>query len=107
MGLFHMIKVVLNCREKYLQGGGAETIWIESGTFGVNVVQSVLNGRHYVRSVKGMTILSEALQRIQWMEFFKLQDMEHYTEVCNVLRLLKDAVAAMDHERSWSLLIQF
>jgi hypothetical protein len=42
IGSFHMIKVVMACIGKYLEGSGAETIWTQNLVFGVNVVQSVL-----------------------------------------------------------------
>ena len=71
LGSFHMAKIALGCIGKYLKGSGAENILIESGTFGVNVVVSVLNGRHYTRSLKGLQLLKEALIRLQWAEFFK------------------------------------
>ena len=37
---------------KYLRNNGAESIWIKTVFFGPNVVQSVLQGTHYVRSFK-------------------------------------------------------
>ena len=61
LGSFHMTKIALGCLGKYLKGSGAESILIESGTFGVNVVETVLNGRHYTRSFKGLSLLKEAL----------------------------------------------
>ena len=107
MGSFHMIKVVLNCTGKYVQGSGAESILIESGAFGMNVVQSVLSGKHYVRSVKGMLMLSEALERIQWKEFFKSQSADDYSEVFDIVSQLKAKVAAKDHEASRILIDAF
>ena len=44
MGSFHMAKVALGCLGKYLKGSGAESILVESGIFGVNVVESILTG---------------------------------------------------------------
>ena len=56
---------------KYLKSSGAERMFIENGTFGVNVVESVLNCRHYTRSFKGLALLKEAMSRLQLAEFFK------------------------------------
>jgi hypothetical protein len=33
MGSFHMAKVTIGCLGKYLKGNGADTIFVESGTF--------------------------------------------------------------------------
>ena len=57
MGSFHMAKILLGCLGKYLRGSGGENIWIKNLVFGINVVQSVLGGMHYTRSLKG-TLLS-------------------------------------------------
>lgn len=58
MGSFHMAKVTLGvalgCLGKYLKGSGAESIMLESFEFGVNVVESILRGKNYNRSLKGM-----------------------------------------------------
>lgn len=51
MGSFHMAKVALGCLGNYLKGSGAEYILTESCVFGPNVVEPVLNGKNYVRSV--------------------------------------------------------
>ena len=48
---------------------GAENIWVESAIFGINVVESVLSGKNYVRSVKGMQLLAEVMSRLQWAAF--------------------------------------
>ena len=60
LGSFHMAKVALGCIGKYIKGSGAESILIESGVFGTNVVESVLSGTNYVRSLKGLQLLKEA-----------------------------------------------
>ena len=66
MGSFHMMKIVLGCLGKYLKGSGAQKIWTESSIFGVNVAQNVITGHHYKRSLKGMLLLCEALERLRW-----------------------------------------
>ena len=70
MGSFHKAKILLGCLGKYLRGSGAENIWIENLVFGINVVQSVLGGTHYTRSLKGTLLLCEAMQKLQWCEFY-------------------------------------
>ena len=65
MGSFHMAKVALGCVGKYLTGSGPNV------TFGVNVVDSVLGGKNYGRSLKGLQLLKEALLQLQWEAFFK------------------------------------
>ena len=59
MGSFHMMKKVLACFGKYLNGSGARQIWTETGIYGVNVVKSIIAGTNYIRSLKGMLLPSE------------------------------------------------
>ena len=51
--------VALACLGKYLKGSGAENNLIQSAVFGVNVTDSVLSGKNYVRSLKGLQLLKE------------------------------------------------
>ena len=51
---------------------GAENIWVDSAIFGINVVDSVLSGKNYVRSVKGMQLLAEVMSRLQWAAFVQV-----------------------------------
>ena len=74
MGSYHMGKVTLGCLEKYLKRSRVENIIVESSTFGSNIVNSVLGGKKYCRSLKGLQLLKEALLLLQWDAFFKEGD---------------------------------
>jgi len=80
MGTFHMAKVALGCLGKLLAGSGAETILVESGVFGANVVQSVITGKNYTRSLKGMQLLKEAMLRLEWAEFSNVKTASETTK---------------------------
>ena len=86
-----MIKIVLWCLGNYLKSSGAESILIEIGTFGVSVVETVLNGRHYTRSFKGLSLLKEALTRLQWTELFK--DESHAIKHRRILEVVEQLEA--------------
>ena len=79
-----MSKIFLGCMGQYLRGSGAGKIWTESLVFGINVVESVLNGRCYVRSPKGMLLLGENM--LQWCEFFKIYGTQQYADELEILR---------------------
>lgn len=99
MGSFHMAKVSLGCLGKYLKGSGAESILVESATFGVNVVDSVLCGKNYIRSFKGLQFLKEALLRLQWQAFFEQGDnVQVHKEQLDMLEDLKEKVASSSNE---------
>ena len=90
LGSFHLIKVVMGAIGKYIDGSGVEIILAESRAFGKNVVRSVLDGTHYTRSLKGLMLLSECFERLQWAEFFIIKGV---TEYMNELSLMKSSVA--------------
>ncbi|KAG1696934.1 Alpha-N-acetylgalactosaminidase [Nymphon striatum] len=91
------------CLGKYLKGSGAKCILVESSVFGVNVVEAVLSRKHYVRSIKGMQLLKEALLRLQLEAFFKQCDLTKYADELK----MKAKVADKNPQDSQSLLRQF
>ena len=71
LGTFHMTKVLLRCCGKYLTGSGVDDAMIEGGIFGKKVLVSVLSGGHYVRSLQGMFVISEAIYLFAWKAFME------------------------------------
>ena len=102
-----MTKIFLGCLGKYLRNNGTESIWIENSIFGPNVVQSVLGGKHYVWSFKGMILLCETMERLQWSAFFKTQDPETYKEELLTQKRLQDHIAEKAAYRNRELLEEF
>lgn len=45
-------------------------------------VESVLEGRNYIQSLKGMLIMNEAMQglHVLWKEFFQTHEKQLYSE---------------------------
>ena len=73
-----MMKAFQHCIGKYLKGSGIEDALIETKTFGVNVVESVLNGTHYVRSMRGLLIISEVITIMQWEAFWRRHNRANF-----------------------------
>ena len=74
-----MEKVLISC---YLQECGIGSVFVENEIFGPGAVQSVLSGGHYVRGKKGMMMLAETLQQLQFQEHLRsnpdhLQNSQH------------------------------
>ena len=101
-GSFHLLKIYLGCIGKYLRGSGAESIWIENELFVPNTTQAVLGGSHYVQSLGGMTLLSEAMERL-----FEKHGVEKYVEPLKLLREMKQEVSERKKSRSKELLHSF
>ena len=66
-----------------------------------------MGGSHYARSQEGMTLLSEAMERLQWSAFFEKHGVEKYVEPLKLLREMKQEVSAKNKSRSKELLNSF
>ena len=69
LGCFHTAKVVEHFIGKYLRGSGVEDALVETGVFGLKAVESIMNGSHYIRSLRGIIILADALNTLKWEAF--------------------------------------
>ena len=85
---------------KYIDGSGAEIILAESKAFGKDVVRSVLDGTHYTWSLKGLMLLSECFERLQWAEFFRIKGVREYMNELSLIQLMKSSVAEKNREES-------
>ena len=79
LGGFHTEKAVIACVGKFLEDVGVDSVVVANEIFGPSVVfTNVMNGSHYVRVKRGMTLLSEAMSRLQSVQFFKIEDCSLY-----------------------------
>ena len=81
LGSFHMIKAFLASIGKYLSGSGCRTIWTQNKVFGIDIVESVLSGSHYERSLGGICLLGECFSRLRWVEFLRNDVSKYINEV--------------------------
>ena len=51
---------------------------MENEIFGPGVVKTVMNGGHYVHGKRGMTLITEALHRLQVSNFLKASDCSQF-----------------------------
>ena len=88
LGSFHLSKAVQHCIGKLIRGSGIEDALVETKVFGLKVVESVLGGTHYVRSLRGLFIVLEVLTIMQWEAFWCTRDRNNYKSIlesCNKL----------------------
>ena len=91
LGSFHTAKVVENLICKYLRGSGVEDAVVETGVFGLNAVKSLMNGSHYIRSLRGIIILADALSTLKWEAFWKTNDITAFGDILSASDPLKIA----------------
>ena len=65
-----------------------EYAFVETETFWLNVVQSVMEGSLYVRTFRGLLIAAEAVDSMKWDAFWNVHNREEYTIDQSALREL-------------------
>ena len=85
---FHMAKIAQHSAGKYIRDSGFEDALIETKTFGIKVVQSVFDGTHYIRSLRGLLIISEAIHSLQWEAFWLRHSKDKFKDELNYLQQL-------------------
>ena len=66
---FQTAKCLQHSIGKYLRSSGLEESLRQTCAFGVKIVDSVLDGTHYVRSLKRLLILLDAVKNLKWSAF--------------------------------------
>ena len=107
-GTLHLTKNVLKCIGRSLSGSGVELVWLQADVFGPSVIEnSVLNGGHYNRSLNGMLLLHEALERLLYRQFFETKGVSPYSSELIILEELKAAVQNKDIQKSQQYISTF
>ena len=96
MGGFHMAKAAMLCVGKYLRGSGIEDAFVETEAFRLKVVQSVMEGSHYVRAFRGLLIAAEAVKSMKWDVFWNVHNSEEYTIDQSALSKLSSSLMEKD-----------
>ena len=88
LGAFHMAKIAQHSAGKYIRDSGFEDALIETKTFGIKVVQNVFDGTQYIRSLRGLLIISEAIHSLQWEVFWVRHSKDKLKDDLNYLQQL-------------------
>ena len=109
MGLLHLTRVALSYIGKCLCERSVQSIWIKSSKFGINVFESVLNGINYVRLLKGFLfiLLCEAVERLSWCKFLKINGTEPYQSHFKILGHFKKAISGKNRLKADNILHEF
>ena len=91
LGCFHLTKAVEHCLGKLLKGSGIEDLLVSTNCFGIKIMEQVLVGTHYVRSLRGFMIIYESLRIFETYEFacppknFVLMELNADAQCCSLL----------------------
>ena len=88
LGGFHMAKCLQHCIGKYIKGTGLDDVLLETNIFGKKTIEQILNGTHYVRSLRGFIIIGEAIERLKWKAFFEQYGKDKNYDFSEIQRLM-------------------
>lgn len=81
MGSFDMAKCVRCCIERYVSGGGIEDAFIETKVLGKKMAEQFLNRTHYARSLRAISVSTNAINRQKWETFWERYDINEYKDL--------------------------
>ena len=99
LGGFHMAKFVRRCIGKCIKDTGLEDTLVDTGVFGPKVIESFIAGTDHVRSIRGIQILSTAIQMVKWKAFWTMHDRTEFTQVTDNLLNLSEAQKEKDKQK--------
>ena len=70
LGWFHTEKNIIACLGQYLEESGINKVLVGNKIFGIDVVKSVMSGKHS-HGKRGMMLISEAMLQIMLSKFLK------------------------------------
>ena len=98
LGGFHTAKCVQRCIGKFIKGTGLEDALVEAGVFGVKVMESILAETNYVRSLRGIQILSGAIQLVKWNAFWKVHDTNDFKNSAQAIKKFAEFLDKKDRQ---------
>ena len=70
---------------KYIRGSGLDDALVVTQVFGKKVIEQVLSGTHYIRSLRAILILVDSINRLKWDAFWENNKKEKYKETLPLL----------------------
>lgn len=87
---------MLHIFDKYLKGSGIEDALMECNVFGTTVIEAIMNGTHYVRSIKGMMIIADAVEKLRWKTFWSVTIKEPVLPLLDKVKLFRQSLLNMN-----------
>ena len=81
LGGIHTARYVLHCIGKFIKRSRLDDVLIEIEVFGAKVLEAVLAGTDYVRSFRGMLILSSVISSLRWNAFSETINDDQFIEI--------------------------
>ena len=65
-----------------------DDVLLETNIFGKKIIEQMLNGTHYVRSLRGFIIIGEATEILKWKAFFEQYGKDKSYDFSEIQRLM-------------------
>ena len=93
LGDFHTVKYLQHSIGKFIRGSGLDESLHQTRVFGVKIVDSLdIDGTHYVRSVKGLLIFANAVEKLKWSAFTQTIQNESITAFESNMGVFKQTI---------------
>lgn len=76
-----MENIITACCGKYLERSGLSSVLVSNEIFDPQVVNSVIEGSHYVRGKWGIAMIAESMEHLQLSTFFNAIDSNKYGDL--------------------------
>ena len=83
-----MAKCLQHCIGKYIKATGLDDVLLETNIFGKKTIEQILNGTHYVCSLRGFIIIGEAIERLKWKALFEQYGKDKNYDFREIQRLM-------------------
>ena len=78
---FYLEKTVISYLGTYLESSGIQNLLVEENVYGPAVINSVMSGGNYIRGKSGISLIAEAMEKLQVYSFLHSSDGEVFSEL--------------------------
>ena len=78
---FYLEKTVISYLGTYLESSSIQNLLVEEKVYGPAVINSVMSGRNYIRGKSGISLIAEAMEKLQVYSFLHSSDGEVFSEL--------------------------
>ena len=96
LGGFHTAECLQYSTGKYIRGSELEESLRQTSVFGVKIIDSVLDGTLFVRSLKELLFLAHAVEKLKWSAFTQTIQSDSITAFKSNVRGLQAAYLSKD-----------
>ena len=83
---------------KYIKAASLEDAVVETGVFGVKVMELILAATNFLQSLRGIQILSGAIELVKWNACWKVQDTNGFKNSVRAIKKFEESLDKKDRQ---------